>query len=374
MRRNPYFFLLVCLGVEVGARKHHLIIENDVRQSIPLSTFGFYQGGNLHVNLSGFHPTDGNHYDLKELLIGFSIDRTLSDGLNPYMEDPDRECILSRNIQERDTAGIIRFQLNFNTMMTEIRCSKNVQSIAVTKDIAKREDQDNLSDQNIFPVHRNGPRRKRNMKDPDIEHFFESPLDKEIAEANSDIDKNKTAGVGNLKGLYAKSELLTEKLEGKADPKLEDSLGLKEKVDTKDDSKDDTQSSENDVEQPVETKSVPSQSSPDDACSNYQIPINLSPSGYQTSFQIFISDPSQEGLYSMFFHNCHQSEMIPVDFDIKMEEKNIGDNYLSAGEMPLPALYQMLSILFLLTGVFWVFILKKNGTEQVFRYLIRVKL
>ena len=47
-----------------------------------------------------------------------------------------------------------RFQLNFNTMMTEIRCSKNVQSIAVTKDIAKREDQDNLSDQNIFPVHR----------------------------------------------------------------------------------------------------------------------------------------------------------------------------------------------------------------------------
>lgn len=60
--------------------------------------------------------------------------------------------------------------------------------------------------------------------------------------------------MGNLKGLYAKSELLTEKLEGKADPKLDESLGLKEKVDTKDDSKDDTQSSENDVEQPVETK------------------------------------------------------------------------------------------------------------------------
>ena len=33
--------------------------------------------------------------------------------------------------------------------------------------------------------------------------------------------------------------------------------------------------------------------------------------------------------------------------------------------MPLPALYQMLSILFFLSGCFWVFILKKNGTEQV---------
>ena len=37
----------------------------------------------------------------------------------------------------------------------------------------------------------------------------------------------------------------------------------------------------------------------------------------------------------------------------------------SCREMPLPALYQMLSILFFLSGCFWVFILKKNGTEQV---------
>ena len=56
--------------------------------------------------------------------------------------------------------------------------------------------------------------------------------------------------MGDLKGLYAKSELLQEQLEGKADPKLEESLGLKEKIDSKDDS----QSSENDVKQPVETK------------------------------------------------------------------------------------------------------------------------
>ena len=35
--------------------------------------------------------------------------------------------------------------------------------------------------------------------------------------------------------------------------------------------------------------------------------------------------------------------------------------------MPLPALYQMLAIPFFLSGCFWVFILKKNGTEQVFR-------
>jgi hypothetical protein len=57
---------------------------------------------------------------------------------------------------------------------------------------------------------------------------------------------------------------------------------------------------------------------------------------------------------------------IPVDFTISIEEKN-EENYLSAGEMPLPALYQMLCALFFLTGCFWVFILKKNGSQQVFR-------
>lgn len=35
--------------------------------------------------------------------------------------------------------------------------------------------------------------------------------------------------------------------------------------------------------------------------------------------------------------------------------------------MPLPALYMLMSVLFFLSGCFWVFILRKNGTEQVYR-------
>ena len=75
----------------------------------------------------------------------------------------------------------------------------------------------------------------------------------------------------------------------------------------------------------------------------------------------------------MFFHNCYnyqhraRADRLPVNFNIKIEEKN-SDSYLSAGEMPLPALYQMLSTLFFLAGCFWVFILKKNSIEQVFHF------
>ena len=41
--------------------------------------------------------------------------------------------------------------------------------------------------------------------------------------------------------------------------------------------------------------------------------------------------------------NCYWQgeEVVPLDFLLKIEEKNLGDNYLSAGEMPLPALYEV---------------------------------
>jgi hypothetical protein len=44
---------------------------------------------------------------------------------------------------------------------------------------------------------------------------------------------------------------------------------------------------------------------------------------------------------------------------LAIEEKN-RENYLSAGEMPLPALYFMMSLLFFLSGCFWLFILRKS--------------
>jgi hypothetical protein len=46
---------------------------------------------------------------------------------------------------------------------------------------------------------------------------------------------------------------------------------------------------------------------------------------------------------------------------LQMEIKEINnDNFLSAGEMPLPELYFMMALLFFLSGCFWVFLLKKS--------------
>jgi hypothetical protein len=45
---------------------------------------------------------------MKEMLLGFSIDKTVSDALNPYMEAQDVQCILNRAPADTNTSGIIR--------------------------------------------------------------------------------------------------------------------------------------------------------------------------------------------------------------------------------------------------------------------------
>ena len=208
-----------------------------------------------------------------------------------------------------------------------------------------------LSDQGLFRP--KNERRKRNLESQDLEDFFASPLQREIIEHEEKEKKD-------LKEISA-----TEMSKSSSSSPL----GIAQMAD--------------DVKPRQLTPSTkatlvdhPSSISGFDTCSDLSIPLVLDPSSghFSTSFVIYITDSKQDGLYSMFFHNCfnyrHRSRSrgsrVPVNFHIDIEEKNT-DSYLSAGEMPLPALYQMLAILFFLSGCFWVFILKKNGSEQVYR-------
>jgi len=83
---------------------------------------------------------------------------------------------------------------------------------------------------------------------------------------------------------------------------------------------------------------------------------------FNTSFVVSVESEDDEGLYNLYFHNCRNYEdgfPVALNFKLEIEENNSG-NYLSAGEMPLPALYFMMSLLFFLSGCFWLFILRKS--------------
>ncbi|KAH8414906.1 hypothetical protein KR215_009511 [Drosophila sulfurigaster] len=117
--------------------------------------------------------------------------------------------------------------------------------------------------------------------------------------------------------------------------------------------------------------------SQNDLCNNFSLPlVKLTEDNinyYSFNFSMFVATPHDEGLYNLYFHACpNYDNPKKLSFNVDIEENNNG-NYLSAGEMPLPALYFMMSLLFFLSGLFWVFILKKSKhTVYKIHYLMAV--
>ena len=180
-----FLFLLLGLFGQALCRKHNLHIENDRRQFIPLSTFGFYTGGKLQVNMTGFKMDkskvliDGN----EEMVVGFSIDKTVSDALNPYVQATETQCILTKQPAEKEKAGILRFTLDFEKNRTVIRCSKNIRSITILASDSKDADESlsALSDSQMFR-----PKRKASLNDPDAAFSLETSLGSKL---DADIQK-----------------------------------------------------------------------------------------------------------------------------------------------------------------------------------------
>ncbi|XP_050691342.1 protein GPR107-like [Eriocheir sinensis] len=109
------------------------------------------------------------------------------------------------------------------------------------------------------------------------------------------------------------------------------------------------------------------------------VKINMTTDGeyYSFKFVVYVAREKEEGLYNLNFHNCMNYGPNPttsaIDMFLEIEEMNPDDNYLSAGEMPLPALYFMMALLFFLSACFWFFLLKKSR-DPVFKihYLMGV--
>ncbi|RWS10675.1 Protein GPR107-like protein, partial [Dinothrombium tinctorium] len=84
-------------------------------------------------------------------------------------------------------------------------------------------------------------------------------------------------------------------------------------------------------------------------------------------FQLFITDPSEVGLYSLYFHNCPENSngfesSAKLNLSMYIVEKNL-NSYLSEGEIPLPQLYFALSVIFFLLGVVWLHVIRHRKQD-----------
>ncbi|XP_078282464.1 protein GPR107 [Rhinoraja longicauda] len=96
------------------------------------------------------------------------------------------------------------------------------------------------------------------------------------------------------------------------------------------------------------------------------ISLRKNNTSYSFTFSFTINTEEEQGLYSLYFHNCYSDKAtlhsFKFDMDITIVEYNPG-SYLSAGEIPLPKLYISMAFFFFQAGVVWVYILRKRSND-----------
>ncbi|XP_030246307.1 protein GPR107 [Drosophila navojoa] len=404
----------------VLSRKHHLEVRNDMRPYIALSTFGFYTNGHLDVQLSQLTVDDEQTTDL----FGLSLDKTTIDQLNPYLDSHQNKCILEEPPSKQKSGPILFFLLDLKELKVRVKCSPEWVNKHVYKDIMYRHKRNShltkVSDSALFMQ----KRRRRSMAsigfveavDDMDDHSVEKPMQPEMdaaePKANANLkQKNSSSPISQPKveiaagassvlavpsvarndvvaGGNSKSEVGAAGINnvnvdaGAVDVGSSTSSSSINK-NIKYDAHVEVQPAMP-VDQAVRRGSVSDfydsnyyRQSQEELCKNFSLPLmKLTVDGtnyYNFTFSMFVATQHDEGLYNLYFHACpnyHRPKML--SFNVDIEENNNG-NYLSAGEMPLPALYFMMSLLFFLSGLFWVFILKKSKhTVYKIHYLMAV--
>ncbi|KAL0902188.1 hypothetical protein ABMA27_000120 [Loxostege sticticalis] len=257
----------------VSGRIHKLLLSDDERHYVELTTFGFFQGGVLDVRMVNFMLPSGPVYGE----YGFTLDRTVNDAISPYLESHSDTCFL-KDIENIGVTpqhpAIVFLKMDFTNLRLNITCNGEVDALHL------------YQNRSMIPI----DRAKRQSQ-----YMFVQRRRRSVGES------------GN-----SGSKLIPQ-------------------------------------------------------CSFANLPITKETRNgfdyYNTSFAMLVASQKEEGLYNLYFHNCpHAGSSLatPMNTVIEIYESNSGDNFLSAGEMPLPALYSMMSLIFFLSAGFWTFILRTS--------------
>ncbi|XP_023232640.1 protein GPR107-like [Centruroides sculpturatus] len=331
--------LLGILATNIDGRKHNLTLINDNRRYFTISTFGFFKDGSLEVKVDKFMipPTKNKE------IFGFTLTRTVSDSVTPYLDTRQDRCLLKEDVMTTDNSiDLVSFIMDFANNRVTVKCSKLFSNLAIDHDphFYKNTSSDESS-------------RKR----------------RSIAELTSD-----TYLLLRRRRSIFKRDTLGEEISTKQGTKTETG----EKSTQDDSSKSTIEKTKNENLNTAETKEdkkSTTQAEPVvDTCSSKIIPLyknqidKASEQFYTFEFRVTINDDKYEGLYSLYFHNCANegefNEIVTaVNLSLSIIEEN-NNNYLSAGEIPLPRLYFTMSFVFFLTGCAWIYVLRMKKQES----------
>ncbi|XP_062617932.1 protein GPR107-like [Saccostrea cucullata] len=311
-----------CICYLASGRIHKLSLKNDDRGVVRLSTFGFLKSGALQVNITqfrynvnGVNMTDSGK--MVDSMFGFTLDKSDSSGIASYLEDNQgKNCILSLNnpasIFKEKTMSIIFFRMKFSNKQMEIqKYGKDIRMLDISAKARMK-----ISGRSSITKGNTG------------KGLSDSSMMRKITPAKF-TDPPPASAPGSVTKSTQKRSL--QRREGKREPPP--SVVPPQTTTRKTD--------------PLHPEPLPIQG-------------NLK-NGHSVSFGINVDNDQEEGLYNLYFHNCFQYEKgVHATFEMQVDIEEINDgNYLSAGEIPIPALFFTLSVLFFIAGIVWMVILRR---------------
>ncbi|KAM6431468.1 protein GPR107 isoform 1-T1 [Liasis olivaceus] len=101
-------------GGPAQARLHHLSLKDDMRLKVHLNTFGFFKDGFMKVTINYLSVGETD----KNILVGFSLDRTQNDGFSTYLDEETDYCTLKK--EPNPDVLVIFLVLDFSEMVVKI--------------------------------------------------------------------------------------------------------------------------------------------------------------------------------------------------------------------------------------------------------------
>lgn len=308
-----YIYIAVFLCELTYSLKHHLVLTNDHRYQVSVSSFGYNRNGRLDVIVQNLTLTPDPSEENNEPHYGFVMVKS-DQAKNPYAARPfqsdyQTSCLL------KDPRNQFRFDLMTFSVLPNI---KKV-SIQCT------------GDKVIFPSIKSLSHRQV-KEDPSMHSAYIHTYNKRAAAAGV-VSSNDTLSqvVADIPEQRNRGDVLA--LFHKC-PQTDDYLPLEETIDT------------------------------------------FGRKIYSFNFTMLIKDKSEEGMYYLSFQNCHgfrglngrynmqeqEYKYTPTRFNLSMliVETNWPEIYLSAGAQPLPQMYFMLSVMFFLSGCIWLNFIKRQ--------------
>uniref|UniRef100_T1IV30 GOST seven transmembrane domain-containing protein n=1 Tax=Strigamia maritima TaxID=126957 RepID=T1IV30_STRMM len=327
----------------VSSRRHTLELKNDIRSYFVLSSFGYFDNGMMEIHVKKFSFSPHN----TTAVFGFSLDKTYSNAISPYLENHQDECVLEEEMRDLDVMSVIFFTMDLSkdNKKMKITCREGMKSLHIQ-----------LMDDEI--------QRKQRATNDKLSDTF--------------LIRHKRSGTEN--------DASTVKTESKLISKNEKSSSNAPKIDKNapedDKSSSNAPKSDKSASKTPESAKIPSDKSKSDnivpkddfighQCgSGLTLPIQETIEDgihvYEIGLIIRIREKKEEGLYSLYFHNCPNykrsggKQLTSVNLTIEMLEVN-DKNYLSAGQIPLPTVYFCSSMLFFVAGCIWVYVLKHSS-------------